>query len=336
MSGTRSAIDIRQYRDEDEPAVLELLNLSLGGGPAGRRPPEFFEWKHTRNPFGRSYAIVAEREGQMIGFRTFMRWRFLLDGAPVTAVRAVDTATHPDAQGKGVFTRLTLAALEELKFDTDLVFNTPNGKSLPGYLKMGWRRVMEVPIRVRVRRPLRFARLVGTRDQDGQRGGPPRVSALSAAELLIDDAALAPLLCAPPDGRLATDRSPQYLRWRYGDAPILDYRAVSVGHKPEGIALFRVRPRGRLWETTVAEILVAPGDVGSARRVLAAAARAARVDHVTCSLPAGSEGLAAARRAGFLPSPEGMTLVANPLRPARVDPLDPASWSLSLGDLEVF
>ena len=246
MSSTRSAIDIRHYRDEDEPAVLELLNVSLGGGPAGRRPPEFFEWKHVRNPFGRSYAIVAEREGQMIGFRTFMRWRFLLDGAPVTAVRAVDTATHPDAQGQGVFTRLTLAALEELKFDTDLVFNTPNGKSLPGYLKMGWRRVMDVPIRVRVRRPVRFAHLVRSRDQDGPRGVPPEVSAPSAAEVLIDDAALGPLLSAAPAGRLATDRSPEYLRWRYGDAPMLDYRAVSVGHPPEGIALFRVRPRGQV------------------------------------------------------------------------------------------
>ena len=324
MSSTRSAIDIRHYRDEDEPAVLELLNVSLGGGPAGRRPPEFFEWKHLRNPFGRSYAIVAEREGQMIGFRTFMRWRFLLDGAPVTAVRAVDTATHPDAQGQGVFTRLTLAALEELKFDTDLVFNTPNGKSLPGYMKMGWRRVMDVPIRVRVRRPVRFAHLVRSRDQEGPRGVPPKVSAPSAAEVLIDDAALGPLLSAAPAGRLATDRSPEYLRWRYGDAPMLDYRAVSVGHPPEGIALFRVRPRGRLWETTVAEVLVAPGDVGSARRALAAAARAARVDHVTCSLPTGSEGLVAARRAGFLPSPEGLDSRCQPVEVSGRGP--PRAW----------
>ena len=86
----------------------------------------------------------------------------------------------------------------------------------------------------------------------------------------------------------------------------------------------------------MAEVLVAPGDVGSARRALAAAARAARVDHVTCSLPTGSEGLVAARRAGFLPSPEGMTLVANPLRAMDVDPIKPESWSPSLGDLEVF
>jgi hypothetical protein len=109
-----------------------------------------------------------------------------------------------------------------------------------------------------------------------------------------------------------------------------------VGDPVEGIAVFLIRPRGALWESTVAEVLVAPGDVGAARRALSAAVRAARVDHVTCCLPEGSEGLSAARRAGFLPSPEGITFVANPLRPIRVDPTDPRSWSLSLGDLEVF
>jgi GNAT superfamily N-acetyltransferase len=326
-------IDIRAYRDEDESAVLALLDESLGGGPAGRRPPEFFRWKHHRSPFGRSYAILAEREGRILGFRTFMRWRFVFDGTRVNAVRAVDTATHPDAQGQGIFSRLTLAALEDLRADTDVVFNTPNEKSLPGYLKMGWQRVTDVPIRVRVRRPLRF--VAGIRRQGGApSGGPPAVSAPPAADALIDDDALARLLPPATPGRLVTDGSPAYLRWRYGEAPMLDYRAVSIGS--DAIAIFRVRPRGRLWETTVAEVLTAPGDVRGAGRALRAAVHAARVDHVTCSLPEASAGLAAARRAGFLPSPEGLTLVANPLRPMTVDPLVPSSWSLSLGDLEVF
>ena len=94
MTKTKADIDVRPYRDEDEAAVLDLLNASLGGGPTGQRSSEFFGWKHRRNPFGRSYAIVAERSGRLVGFRTFMRWRFVLDGAPVSAVRAVDTATH--------------------------------------------------------------------------------------------------------------------------------------------------------------------------------------------------------------------------------------------------
>ena len=40
--------------------------------------------------------------------------------------------------------------------------------------------------------------------------------------------------------------------------------------------------------------------------------------------------------AGFMPSPEGLTLVANPLRPIAVDPFRASSWALMLGDLEVF
>ncbi len=39
----------------------------------------------------------------MIGFRTFLRWEFEDAGRVVRAVRAVDTATHPDHRGRGIF-----------------------------------------------------------------------------------------------------------------------------------------------------------------------------------------------------------------------------------------
>ena len=58
---------------------------------------------------------------------------------------------------------------------------------------------------------------------------------------------------------------------------------------------------------------------------------------VTCHAPAGSVLAAAARRAGFIPAPRGITLVANPLRlNLSPDPTVFTSWSCSLGDLEVF
>ena len=134
MSGVelRASVDVRPYRDDDEASVLDLLAVTLGGGPAGRRPADFFRWKHLENPAGRSFMLVAELAGQIVGFRAFMRWRFQADGAELRAVRAVDTATHPDHQGKGIFSTLTLRALDELRGETDLVFNTPNAASLPG------------------------------------------------------------------------------------------------------------------------------------------------------------------------------------------------------------
>ncbi len=343
MSRTRGLdIAIREYRDEDEAQVLELLGTSLGGGPAGERPAEFFRWKHVENPFGRSFMLVAEDDERIIGLRAFMRWRFACGGRNVDAVRAVDTATHPDYQGRGVFSHLTLAALDALRGDVDLVFNTPNDKSLPGYLKMGWRTVGTVPVSIRVRRPVRFASgLRSVRSQDASPTTPVRTKARPAAEVLADDEPLAGLLAEAdePAGRLSTRRDIGYLRWRYGAAPLLDYRSVldEEGDRVRGLAVFRVRPRGRLWETTISEIIVRPGDFPGARRLLGCVVRAAAVDHLTCHFAPGSAPARAALSRGFIRWREGMTFVINPLRePLSPDPEQLGSWGLTLGDLEVF
>jgi GNAT superfamily N-acetyltransferase len=330
----RVDVTVRPYRDEDETAVLELLDASLGGGPAGRRPASFFRWKHLENPFGRSYMLVAEAAERLVGFRAFMRWRFDLDGSTVRAVRAVDTATHPDHQGRGIFRRLTTTAIEELRSEADLIFNTPNSKSLPGYLTMGWAKVTDVRISLKVQRPVRFVRHLRTRRGAGSPGP------IAEPGTIRDDVwrQAASLFGSGYGSRLATVRDEAYLRWRYGTAPLLGYRIVEerVGHRLDGIAVYRTRSRGQLREATVTELIVAADDRRCGARLLRRIAREAPVDHLTCSFPVGSLGASSARRSGFLPSPEGMTLVANPLTELPVDVLSPRSWWLTIGDLEVF
>jgi GNAT superfamily N-acetyltransferase len=340
-TGSRARIDIRPYDDDDEATVLDLLNMALEGSPTGRWSPEFFRWKHLDNPFGRSFMLVALAGERIVGLRAFMRWRFQAGGRSLRAVRAVDTSTHPDYQGQGIFSRLTLEALERLREDTDFVFNTPNEKSLPGYLKMGWKLVGEIPVWVRVRRPLRFATGLRFRThQEQPPGALPPARAPSAQEVL-DDEAIGRLLedGTPEQSRITTHRDLEYLRWRYGSVPALGYQALTQQGPggPQGLALFRVRSRGRLRETTVAELIVPPGDSRTARRLLHAVVRAAPVDHVACLFSAGSSASAARRRAGFLRAPGGVTFTVNPLRPPLdPDPCDMGSWDLSLGDVEVF
>ena len=330
----QQGVSVRPFIRTDLPRVLELLNAALGGGPAGRRPPEFFEWKHLQNPFGPSLLLVAEQDNQLIGLRAFMRWRFVTGGRSINAVRAVDTATHPNHQGKGAFSRLTRTALETLGDEVDLVFNTPNGKSGPGYLKMGWREVGRVPVAIRVRHPLRL--LAGGCARI--RPEPPARAEL-AARVLERTASVAGLLEREPvPAGLATARGLDYMRWRYGAAPLLGYRAVTEERDGRlvGLAVFRVRRRGRHWESTVTELLA--GDDGStARRLLRGVVRAAPVDHLTMHVPARSPLARAALTSGFLPAPAGVRLVVNPLGGGiGPDPADLGSWSLSLGDIEVF
>jgi GNAT superfamily N-acetyltransferase len=340
MTSTRT-YELRAYGDADEQETLALLAASLGAGPTGERSKQFFRWKHLDNPFGRSHMLIATADDRIVGFRSFMRWGFRAGDSDVNAVRAVDTATHPDHQGRGIFSMLTRRAIEDLRGEVDLVFNTPNQKSGPGYLKMGWRMTGQVPISIRVRRPIRFARRARSLKSSVEgHGRAPRFEAPRASEVL-GESGLFGLLAGweRPDRRLATKRDPGYLRWRYASAPLLDYRAVVAERSGAiaGLAIFRVRPRGTLWEATLAELIAQPGDRRTLRSLLRSVAAAAPVDHITCHFPRDSGQLRAARRRGFVRAPGGMTFVVNPLSDALpVDPETLDSWALSLGDLEVF
>jgi GNAT superfamily N-acetyltransferase len=343
LSTTRSDVDVdvRPYRDTDAPDVIELLQITMGDGPAGLRTREFFEWKHLENPFGRSLMLVAVRDGQIVGLRAFMRWRFRSAHGAVRAVQAVDTATHPDYQGMGIFSRLTRTALEMLSEDTDLVFNTPNEKSLPGYLKMGWRSIGRFPVSVRVRRPVRVALgLRGASRDTGVISPRPAVDA-KPVSVLLAECDIEDLLGPARASRdvLLTDRTVEYVGWRYARPPGLEYRAVSIEKRGRlrGAAIFRVRPRGPLWEADVVEVLASQSDAATIRSLLRGVARSARVDHLAAHFPRGSETARAARRAGFLRSPIGIDVVVKPLRPALApNPTSVTSWAFSLGDLEVF
>lgn len=332
---------IRAFREEDEVSVLELLTTALGPGPVGHRSPAFFRWKHRTGPFGPSLMLVAEAGGRIVGLRAFMRWRLRCAGRTLSVVRAVDTATDPEYQRTGVFSRLTAAALEALDEDVALVFNTPNHRSLPGYLKLGWQVAGTVPVSIRVRRPLRFARgLASLQVGDPPPERPPAIHAPPAADVLADRSAIYGLLAeaeVAPRG-LATPRDPEYLSWRYASVPGLDYRAVveERGGVPRGLAIFRVRRRGRLWESALAELIVRPGDRRVARRLQRGVTGAAACDHVVCVFPAGSTPARAAPWVRLRATRRGITLAVKPLASTGPDPGKLSVWALSLGDLELF
>ena len=157
MTGVGTRSSRARWGEADLPAVVALLERTLGPAPGGVSRGDLFAWKHLRDPFGPSVVLVAEMEGEVVGLRSFLRWGFVADGDPIRAVRAVDTATAPAVQRRGLFSRLTAEALEVCRAEgIRFVFNTPNEKSLPGYLKMGWQVVSVWPMRLKVRRPDRL------------------------------------------------------------------------------------------------------------------------------------------------------------------------------------
>ena len=320
---------VRRYTASDEPAVLGLLQTSLGW-LADEHHTAFFRWKHRDNPFGPSPAWVALDGERLVGLRVLLRWEFESGGDVVRAARAVDTATDPAYQGRGIFSALTLHAIDDLSREgLHFIFNTPNDQSRPGYLKMGWQVVGRLPVSARPRSPTAMARMARARTA-ADLWSTPTGAGLDACDALTDERALDGLLASQPrvDG-LRTRRTPAFIRWRYTGFPPLAYRVLLRGTRlEEGFAVFRLRRRGQALEAVVADVLVPDGDRRATAAVLRAVPRAAGADYAI-RLGGG------APAAGYLPLPrQGPVLTWRGVTEQVQPPL--GSWRLTLGDVELF
>lgn len=315
-------MDIRRATDADLPGILELLTSSLGWVPDDQYAA-FFRWKHQENPFGRSPTWLAVEDDQIVGLRAWMRWRFRRAGRVWDAVRAVDTATHPDHQGRGIFRTLTTSSLEELTAEgVAHVFNTPNERSRPGYLKMGWHQVGKLPVGVRFRSPLSASKAFRAR-VPADKWSLPSDAGESAADVLADTAHVQDLLAELPDDRIRTDLDVDVLRWRYGFEP-LHYRGI---REDDGFALFRLRRRGPVIEGVIGHVVAR--DRQAEARLLRQVARACRADQVL-QITARPH-----LRAGFLPLPGGGPILTwRELTQRDMPTLD--AWDLTMGDIELF
>jgi len=328
--GPHDTIQLRPLEPADREPVLALLATSLGRSEDPRFE-RLYAWKHEQNVFGRSEMLVAADGDAIVGFRAFMRWQFERQGEVVEAVRAVDTATHPDYQGRGVFTRLTMAAVDRLRDEgISFVFNTPNEQSRPGYLKMGWREVGRPPIAVRPRSLPSAARMLRSRESAERWSEPSNVGVPASTFLCTEAAALRDLLSSQPTSHgMHTVRSPEYLGWRYG-SEFLGYRVLAAPPGAErGVAFFRVRRRGAARELVLDELLVPGGEPRLTTTMVKALVASADADYV---IRIENRALSAG---GFVRLPrQGPMLTWREVCDARMPAL--ADWDLTMGDVELF
>jgi GNAT superfamily N-acetyltransferase len=326
---TSQDLTIRRASADELDAIVDVAGSALGWAP-GEPHAELFVWKHMHNAFGESPMWVAVApDGRLAGFRTLMRWELVRpDGAKLRAVRAVDTATHPDFQRRGVFSRLTTAAVDELTAEgVDVVFNTPNEQSRPGYLKLGWIELGRLPVAVRPTSPMGLARTLRAR-VPAEKWSTPTEVGMAAEDALAQTADVAALLAnQPPSSGWATAWTTDSLAWRYRFEP-LHYRVWAPDGIDAGLAIFRLRGRGAATECSVTHVLAPGGARARKRRLIGSLARAVEADYL---LMVGRPDV----RVGMLPLPrQGPRLTARSL--ATEPPTALADWDLDLGDIELF
>lgn len=333
--------------------ILQLLVTSLSDSGATRKTSAFWYWKHRYNPFGPSLGLAAvDSHDKLIGLRPFMRWRLSGSEGEVLAVRAVDAVTDQRWRGQGIFSRLTIEGVEQLKSDgIRLIFNTPNANSRPGNLKLGWRVVGRMPIYMAALRPWRIAtRVLAGRAstalappswEAASHGGVISWSSFREFDPLLDLVRVSEATRGFHGYR--TSRTAEYLTWRYREQPNVDYGVFcvnGVNNCLEAAAVLRLERRLGLLGGLITDLFVRDGSEASGVRLLKALRRELRVDYLIAHVGLRAPERTMLLRAWFLPMPlKGIILTAREVDTIDTLPLDPflpEHWDFTLGELELF
>lgn len=308
----------RKATPADSSVIIELLKSTLGE----ERIPKsiaLWNWKHMQNPFGESPVILAEQDGKLVAVRAFLRWEFVQEGKIIQACRAVDTAVHPDFQGQGLFTKLTLELINEIhELGIDLIYNTPNKQSMRGYLKMGWKKWGKLPLKIAYNFPLPKNRTT------------PSLSNWEAIQDFIK------LLGNSKTSNLAqTHLVPSYINWRYKNCPLFPYYFLT--DQRNFLLIYRIKEGKMGRELRITDLFTLNALDSSAKNELHGLLQEAQKQHAVnfTSFSGLAYQAQDALNLGLIPTLNIGPIVTLRAIHSELNPQD-IHWNWSLGDLEVF
>lgn len=187
--------------------------------------PRYLAWLYVDNPDGLAVGYDAWDGERLAAHYVCIPARAWVEGAEVPVLLSLNTATHPDYQGKGLFTKLASMTFEAgAAQGFDGVYGVANANSTPGFVrKLGFQLV----------RPLEARVGVGSLQH-----GPKAASARLSFERSWSAAALR--------WRCANPHNPVFMRNGGGK---LRFHAAASGHKLPAYAELDAHGRGQAQPT---------------------------------------------------------------------------------------
>lgn len=326
-------MNLRSAEPHDRASIISLLKDSLGESLIPKSET-LWKWKHEQNPFGPSYVLLAEEEGQLIGIRAFMQWTWQWNDKTYRTVRAVDTATHPAHQGKGIFRKLTMKQLELCKEDgIHFVFNTPNNQSRPGYLKMGWQAQGRMPLKLQPVQPVTTALRMLLKKK------PQPAAPLQSSDWQQAIKAFAGKKPVSLPG-IHTPFSADYILWRYATNPLFPYYFLT--DNSNYLLIYRPKEHNSYLELRIADFFLfnnAANTQFDAVKQLKTIAKSIGADFITMSGNVHNTFKARIGNMGPIPvRPSGPIVTLRDINVTNeFDQLmQVQNWQYSLGDMELF
>jgi GNAT superfamily N-acetyltransferase len=112
--------------------------------------PAYLDWLYLANPDGQAVGYDAWDGERLAAHYVCIPARAWVEGKEVLVLLSLNTATHPDYQGKGLFTKLAAMTFEAgSTAGFDGVYGVANANSTPGFVrKLGFQLVRPLEARI--------------------------------------------------------------------------------------------------------------------------------------------------------------------------------------------
>ncbi|HRG87420.1 MAG TPA: GNAT family N-acetyltransferase [Chitinophagales bacterium] len=319
-------MEIKPYQPGDETSILGLFEKAFNR----KMTPSFWQWRYNDNPFCDHKMIYSMYDGDlMVGHYAVSPVYMKINGQQVLNALSMTTMTHPNYNGKGIFTTLAGKLYADIhnQFGVEAVYGFPNLNSHYGLVqKLAWHNVSAVPVL--------------------------QLSTLRLAEIKKEDYRIAKtftqqhsnVLTNYYDAPFGTNRSLKYLEWRYIKNPDNHYYIIELADSAElsfvVIKIFNSLIETGKKEMDILELGFAPNS-DLIRKILGAIAKFIQDENIAVTnintwLPLFDKRHLALEKNKFafaLP----VTILGAKLLSDRVSVMaDYRNWNLSMGDSDIF
>jgi GNAT superfamily N-acetyltransferase len=314
-------VTIRSYRPGDEEQIVPLLREAFPSEKPLYDDMKFWNWIYRDNPTKLRKIWVAEEDGKIVGHFAFSPGLMKIDGQTRVGMFTINSAVHPDHQGKGIYSALVKQVNMETH-DIPVVYGYPNKLNLAILSKQYWVAIPAMPILVkplnmegclrwvvRHRYPARMLNAVAmplvklfTGERKFDLPGGVSIKRVPSFDDRFD-------VLWNNSGRkgIITVRDRKYLTWRYVDKPDSSY-IIYIAEKEQEIAgyiILALREYMSLKTGMIVDVLTLPGQPAIALALIAAAIKyfiEEQADTAICSIHDGIY-YRALREMGFWPVP---------------------------------
>jgi GNAT superfamily N-acetyltransferase len=226
---------IRQAEPKDLASIRSLYKTVWGYN----RPDRYDNWRYL-NSVGSMCPVTLAVDGEnLAGAYTVWPIKIRLGDRVVSGAQSVDTMTHPNYRGQGIFTKLAEACYEIAAAQgVEVLYSFPNPLSYPGFIKrLGWTHTGDVTHWIRFIKPSGHPKMPGLAEHlvdlaaklipRGRRYGF-KISTTKPSDEDLEQ--LLKKHCIQNDLH-QVERTPEWFAWRYAPASENNYQWVSTYHQ---------------------------------------------------------------------------------------------------------